>query len=77
MLGSWEVTLLGGVALLWEVCHIYILRFKIMCLYVWVCTFLSAAACGIQRRAFDPLELELQVIVELPDVDAGNHIQVL
>lgn len=41
---------------------------------MYVCV--NEGACGVQKRVSDFLELELQVIIELPDVDAGNHIQV-
>lgn len=36
---------------------------------MYVCV--NEGACGVQKRVSDFLELEL------PDVDAGNHIQVL
>ena len=45
----------------------------VFCLYVWMCTICIPNACGGQRRASDPLELELQKVVS--HLCAGNGTQ--
>lgn len=37
-------------------------RYMCMCVYVW-CVHMSASGQGIQRRASDPLKLEIQGII--------------
>lgn len=46
-------------------------NFKDLFTYLIMCLCISAGVSRAQKRAFDPLKLELQETVSLPDMDAG------
>lgn len=49
---------------------------RMLCLCVCLHTACVSRICGAQKRAADPLELELQVVVSCHE-DAKNQTQVL
>lgn len=45
-----------------------------VCVCIWVCACVSSGAWGVQKRAFDPLEMELKTVgYEMPGVGSRTE----